>query len=237
MPQVYNNERSKIDISFMPSLECNHRCSFCMYRCSPEAKGWELPLHMVRELVGRVNWEDVNSIGFYGGEPMCNLELYAKFYDTVKHLGKPMFTISNGSFTSSRYELDRFWDFIKEHPMRVVVSGTDEHKAYQRKQVVDVLRGYPGLFLVKDGDEMHPMGRLQTKVWSCTRKCIWVEVPSRIALFPTGDIIFQNCDGVYPVIGTFETPWEELKKNITRIRSQGCHGFETTVNDLTRGLA
>ncbi len=63
------------------------------------------------------------------------------------------------------------------------------------------------------------MGRLSNRSSSCTFKCLKIpkNKPFRIALEPNGNIIFQNCDGIYPVIGNYKNSLKEIEKNIYKL--------------------
>lgn len=81
------------------------------------------------------------------------------------------------------------------------------------------------------------MGRLAKPDWVCTNKCVWHQQVIRLGIFPTGDIILQNCDGVYPVVGHIEhTSFIDAFNEAVNIRSIGCDMKRTNVNDLTRDI-
>ena len=63
------------DISFMPSLECNLFCSFCMYDASPWNTTW-VDLAALREFIETIDFAQINSFGLYGGEPSISMALY-----------------------------------------------------------------------------------------------------------------------------------------------------------------
>ncbi|GAF76804.1 unnamed protein product, partial [marine sediment metagenome] len=65
-----------------------------------------------------------------------------------------------------------------------------------------------------------PMGRNATEEWNCTRRCLRDKKPKRFAVMPNGNIIFQTCDGVYPIVGNIENPFnlEEYLEQIKRCR-------------------
>jgi len=87
---------------------------------------------------------------------------------------------------------------------------------------------------VKDEDDMHPMGRLAKENWACTQKCLWHKQAIRIGIFPTGDIILQNCDGVYPVVGNYNQPFNKVFENAVLARNIGCLNGCRNINDILK---
>ncbi len=211
---------SHADLSIIPSYECNLRCSFCMYSCSPQNRN-ELATWMCEEFFESINdWSLVYNMGFYGGEPSINPAMYQKFIDLAP-AEIPKFTITNGSWSVSRKKTDDFLSFCNANRLRVFVSSTSEHKSYQEASVIAFLKK-TGRIQVKEPDTIHPMGRAARADWSCTKKCTWHRQPTRMALTPEGGVIFQNCNGVYPLLGGYHEGFTVLLDRAADIRRTGC---------------
>ncbi|RJR07912.1 hypothetical protein C4588_06085 [Candidatus Parcubacteria bacterium] len=209
-------DKQPIDFSFIPSLQCNLSCPFCMYDCSLE-KIDELDFEKTKSFLKTVDWGMINSCGFYGGEVSINLELYQKFIDLVPD-AIPKFTISNGAWSREPEMFSRFLNFLNRNELFLVVSGTEFHKRHQNLEVLKILKDEcsDGIRL-KDGDEIHPMGRARLDKWSCSNKCQTHTNPIRLGLFPDGNILFQNCDGSYPIIQTYNQPFEGIIDRVLQI--------------------
>lgn len=226
---------TKVSMSFIPSLHCNNSCSFCMYNASPE-NNTTLDYDLVKGFMKTVCWDKVCGWGLYGGEPSIEMELYQKFYELLPQ-GMRSFIITNGRWSLNLNDTNEFleWCAGKFH---VIVSGTPEHRKYQNVDLLFRFKETSDGFTYKYGDEeMHPMGRLAKPDWVCTNKCVWHQQVIRLGIFPTGDIILQNCDGVYPVVGHIEhTSFIDAFNEAVNIRSIGCDMKRTNVNDLTRDI-
>jgi hypothetical protein len=212
-----------VDLSIMPSLKCDLACPFCMYYCGPENTVM-LDLEKLRRFLATVDWRKVTNVGFYGGEPSVDVSLYQQFIDLVP-AKIPRFTITNGAWSTDPAKTKIFLEFCRRNRLVVFVSGTPYHRGFQDRKVLRRLAGR-GLVRLKDADEMHPMGRLAKKDWTCTRKCLRHRQPVRLAVFPTGHIIFQNCDGVYPVLGDCSSSFKDIFAAAVAIRSEGCRRDE-----------
>lgn len=222
-----------IDFSTIPSLRCNLRCSFCMYNASPD-NDTTLDYKETIPFIEQIEWDKIGSWGFYGGEPSIDISLYDRFMDLIPKT-IPKFVITNGSWSSSNHGHLEFWDWMNRRvasgeKLRIVISGTPEHKKYQRASLIDGLAKWEGV-TVKGDDDIHPMGRAYKENWECTKKCIWHEQPIRLGIFPTGHIIMQNCDGVYPVVGTINYPFSKVFENAVKVRTEGCNYEYYNVND------
>jgi hypothetical protein len=51
-------------------------------------------------------------------------------------------------------------------------------------------------------------------------------------MFPGGQIILQNCDGVYPVIGNYRDDFNEIFCRAVKIRKEGCLPGCLNINDV-----
>jgi hypothetical protein len=218
-----------IDFSFIPSLRCNIKCSFCMYDCCPENNA-TLDIRQASHFLKTVDWQRIGSWGFYGGEVSIEIPLYQSFIDLIP-AGVPMFTITNGSWTADPEAMNRFLQFSATNGLSIIVSGTEEHKKFQNKERIKWFDGVPGIHF-KDDDDIHPMGRAQMIAWTCNHKCLTHPQPIRLAMFPGGHIILQNCDGVYPVIGNWFDDFNEIFGRAVKIREQGCRPGSLNVNDV-----
>jgi hypothetical protein len=218
------------DLSFMYSKRCNLSCSFCMYNSSPTVDD-AMDLVALRSWLETVDMNQIASFGIYGGEPSINLNEYARIMDMLAHLDKPHFIITNGSWSRDYDCTMRFLEFCAQYRMHIVVSGTPEHRAHQDRTVLEWLaKQEPGAFRLKPEEEnFHPMGRLVGKMpFSCSRKCMSWNRALRVAVQPDGSIIFQNCDGVYPVVGNIREPFRSTDERVQQMRINGfapacCH--------------
>lgn len=223
---------TKVSFSFIPSLKCNSRCSFCMYDASPE-NNLSLDFVATAEWMQSVDWDKVIGWGLYGGEPFVDMPLYQKFFELLP-AGLPVFVITNGTWSRNAEDTQKFLAWCA-HKFYIIVSGTPEHREYQSIAVIEALvKAYAGGITYKvEDEEMHPMGRLAREGWACTRKCIWHEQPIRLGVFPTGDIILQNCDGVYPVVGTiYQNTFSDVFKKGVQVRECGCSAVDVDLNDI-----
>jgi len=229
-----NLDLNKIDFSFIPSLRCNLRCSFCMYDASPD-NDLELSFTNVKTWLNTVEWDKIGSWGFYGGEPSIDTPNYDRFMDLIPN-NVPKFIITNGAWSSSIHATLDWWEFCNKRAgsgdkLNIVISGTPEHKKYQRASLIERISKWEGV-TVKGDDDIHPMGRAIKDNWECTQKCIWHEQPIRLGILPTGDIILQNCDGVYPVIGTYKQSFSVLHLKAIQMRKVSCFKIHKNVNDV-----
>lgn len=223
-----------VDFSVIPSLECDLECSFCMY-CSGPSNLLRLDIDRFKTFLKTVDWGRVTSWGFYGGEPSVDPDRYGVFADLIPEEIRK-FLITNGHWTVSTSGIRRFFRLCTGRKFRVVISGTPEHKANQHRTTIENLSHEEGV-IVKGDDDMHPMGRLASTKWSCTEKCLWHQQPIRLAVFPTGDVIFQNCDGVYPVVGPVELGFDKLFDKALEIRTETCFANSyATINDVLKDL-
>ena len=225
---------TKVSYSFIPSLECNNECSFCMYGASPTNKA-RLGYEDTMRFMLTVKWGKVVGWGLYGGEPSIDLPLYQQFYELLpEKLSK--FIITNGAWSTDKILTKTFLDWCA-YKFEVIISGTKEHRKYQDVAFLKrLVQGCKGVIYKPVDEEMHPMGRLARDVWKCTRKCNWHEQVMRLGIFPTGDIIMQNCDGVYPVVGHIKTTtFTEAFDEGVRVRMGGCGRRCKNVNDLIGG--
>jgi len=82
-----------------------------------------------------------------------------------------------------------------------------------------------GLIWLKENDDiadgLHPMGRLSHMPFSCSFRCLKIR-PFRIALRPDGKVIFQCCDGVYPVVGDYTSTLDNIEWSIRNIIQYKC---------------
>ncbi len=199
------------DLSFIPSYKCNLKCWFCMYDCSPSNKE-KLDIEKAKNFITDIDLSKINQFGFYGGEISIDLPLYQKFINIIpKNI--PKFTITNGSWSRSTKNTNIFLDFISKNNIYTKVSSTNEHKKFQNQEVlIEVVnkRKYKDIIKIKENDDtktkLLPMGRLSNQGFSCSLKCTKIpsDQPFRIALEPSGNIMFQNCDGIYPIVGNYK---------------------------------
>ena len=197
----------EVDLSFMPSLQCDLSCAHCMYNSSP-TNTLGLDLDQTKWFVSTVDWDKINACGFYGGEPGIKLDLYSQYIELVPE-AKPKFTITDGTWSRTEGRTRKFVEWALRYKLQVFVSSTQYHTPHQNlERLQDTCREHG--FVIKGDDTSIPMGRLATADWTCGFKCRGFTGPIRFAVMPPGNIIFQSCDGVYPVVGTYHRPFQEI---------------------------
>ncbi len=200
-----------VDLSIMPWLECDLECPHCQYSAGPNKEGKLKPVVLARFLA-TVDWDTINSIGFYGGEVFLNPDRFSAYIKLVERAQefcgikprkfKPMWAISNGTFTKATSTHYNTVVFVHRHNLTVHISTTPHHKKYQNeKRARSLIDGSRAFRFKKDDTKKRllPMGRNYTPDWYCTRRCQRLE-RLRLAIKPNGDVIYQKCDGIYPVI-------------------------------------
>jgi hypothetical protein len=217
-PQCY-------DLSFMFTRRCNLRCPFCMYDSGPEVTD-ELDLDKLKTWLVTVDPNRIASLGLYGGEPSIDMKGFGRSMILARRIlgHKPGFVISNGAWSKDKELTRQFLFFCQAHELFLVVSGTVWHRMYQDREVLENLAAeYPNCIRLKPVEENYQaMGRLEGKLrFTCSQKCQSWNRALRIAVQPDGNIIFQNCDGVYPVAGSINEDFAALDKRIMRMRGEG----------------
>jgi len=209
MVKINVDKTRRIDFSFMPSLQCDLTCDHCMYDSSPWNKA-ELDFERTAHFVETMDWSIINACGFYGGEPGIKLEMYSRFIELVPD-SIPKFTITDGTWSRTKGRTAKFVEFANRHKLQTFVSSTPFHTPHQDREVLERVCNENELFILKGDDkDIIPMGRMATKIWQCSFRCRTDSRPLRFALKPGGNIIFQTCDGVYPVVGSYNRPFREL---------------------------
>jgi hypothetical protein len=210
--------RKVFDLSIMYSLECDLCCSHCMYGAGPDVKG---VLHLAKLKRFIATWDDrVNSVGFYGGEVTLHLDAYA-LIGSMLPAGLQRWMFSNGTWST---DVDRALEVlswtVKHRVSPLIVSGTKYHVPHQNRNLLENLaKAFPNhVWLKGDEDRYLPMGRLSRLPFSCTRRCERDEKPTRVAVKPDGSVIFQTCDGVYPIIGDIGDGFPELASRCEDLR-------------------
>lgn len=209
-----------IDFSFIPSLKCNLFCSFCMYNSSPSNKR-TLPRRIYKPFIEKIEWSLIRNIGLYGGEPFISLDLYQEILDLLpRKISK--FIVTNGTWSRKQKDTEKFLSFCKKNNLKIFVSSMKEQILFQNRALLESLKEKKILHLKKE-DKLIPMGRAKNKInKKCTFKCLWHKQPIRLALLPTGDILFQNCDGEYPIVGNYKVPFKELYSRAKSFRYNTC---------------
>lgn len=221
--QNNSNNPLMYDLSFMYSLKCNLTCSFCMYNCHPN-NDEVLDLDKLSSWIKTIDMNKIASFGIYGGEPSILLDGYAKCMDLVNHLNRPHFIITNGTWSTSLVKTKEFLEFCKKYKMYIVISGTPEHRAYQDRKLLRYLsKKHPNTFKIKpETENFNAMGRLKNKIpFNCSQKCMWWNKAIRIGILPDGYILFQNCDGIYPLIGNIDESFEVIDNRIQKLKANG----------------
>ena len=202
-----------IDLSIMPWLKCDLECPHCQYSAGPDNGGVLHPGELYKFLHS-VDWNDINSIGFYGGEMFLDIRGFGQYIEIVtksqehkgikKHKFKPMWVISNGTFSTAQSHLSNVVTFVHMHKLKVFNSTTPYHKEHQHPRIKHLTKISDNFSFKKDDTQSRllPMGRNATEDWYCTRRCQRQEATERLAVTPSGDVIYQKCNGVYPVIAS-----------------------------------
>lgn len=178
----------------------------------------------LRDWLTTVDMSRIASFGAYGGEVGIALDGFSACLDLVAHLDRPQFVITSGSWSTSAERTAEFLRFCAKYRMFIVVSGTPEHRRHQNRAVLEMLAAQqPKAFRLKPLEEnFHAMGRLEGKMpFSCSQKCMSWKRALRIAVQPDGTIIFQNCDGIYPVVGNIQEPFANTDKRVMKARTVG----------------
>jgi hypothetical protein len=234
----------KIDLSFMVSLECNLECPHCQYSARPNYPGDDLDITRLKDFMkGAIPaWDNFNSFGFYGGEPSLDLDkwgMYILLIDDIqkyevygtrryKNNRKPMWMITNGTWSTSDTEFHRIVDFAFKHDLQVFISTTPYHQEHQDVRKLKVLVRNSKHFRFKKDDtksRLLPMGRNYDDDWSCTRRCERIEETERLAIKPNGDVIYQKCDGIYPVVANISpntVTWYSVKYMLAHQLDNNC---------------
>lgn len=212
------------DLSFIYSKQCDLSCSFCMYSSGPQVYDC-MDLQKHRSWMKTVRWSMINGIGIYGGEPSLFLKENSIILDRT-NARVPRFCITNGTWSKDVVSTAVFMLWAFKYTVQVFVSGTDQHRAFQDPAMLEYLsNAYPTMVRLKAPDtQIFPMGRLAGEQVRCTVKCMRPRyiAPTRIAVQPDGTIIYQSCDGVYPVIGSWDTDtFDDIVKKVDEYTQQG----------------
>lgn len=222
LPEYLENQM--FDLSFMYSKQCDLSCTFCMYSSGPEVND-RLDLKQLHSWMKTVRWGFINGIGIYGGEPSLFLKENSIILDHTNS-SVPRFTITNGTWSKDPVSTAAFMLWALKYTVQVFVSGTDQHRAFQNPEMLRYLsESYPTLVRLKAPDtKILPMGRLIGEEVKCSLKCMIPRViaPTRIAVQPDGTIIYQSCDGVYPVIGSwYQDSFDDIAKKVDKYTQLG----------------
>jgi len=194
-----------------------------MYDSGPEVRdGISLPL--VGQFLSLMNQDDVNAFGLYGGEPWLCMRENTRIIEMLPP-GKPVFVITNGTWSKGSRARETFLGWARDHDLYVVVSGTAEHVRHQdRAWLEEYATAHPGdRFRLKEAEaQFISMGRLGSEPSTCRLKCETGSGPTRIAMKPSGEIIFQTCDGQYPVIGHASEGFQLIQKRLDHKVWMGC---------------
>lgn len=205
------------DLSIVASLYCNLTCPHCQYSAGPDKTEW-LDETVLDLFLKTLDWSEINSVGFYGGEISTNLEIWKGYIQAVdlsqleywnedkrryNRFKKPMWCVTNGSWSEKEYSFYQMIDFVRRHDLTVYISTTPWHRAHQDYRRLKLLTNTSDRFKFKKDDtksRLLPMGRNYSEDWYCTRRCLREEATDRLAIMPNADIIYQKCDGIYPTV-------------------------------------
>jgi len=186
--------QGKVDLSFMVSLQCNLQCPHCQYDAGP-GHNEDIDIARLKDFMmsARFDWDSFNSFGFYGGEPSLDLDkwgLYILMVDQIqkyevygsrryKRWRKPMWMITNGTWSTSDVKFHQMIDFAYQHNLEVFISTTPYHKKHQDVDKLKILVSSSKHFKFKKDDtksRLLPMGRSYDADWYCT--CLLYTSPS-----------------------------------------------------------
>lgn len=169
-----------------------------------------LNLDRTAKFIEKWDWSMIRQVGFYGGEPSINMPLYQRFIDLIPK-DKSKFIITNGVWSKDKYKSWEFIDFVIRNDFYLVVSGTDEHQQYQDRGVLLQLeKEFPDAMRLKGGDIIHAMGRAKGIDSDCNKWCQHDGRVMRLAIHPSGNIMYQNCHGDYPLVQTIDDPFKGI---------------------------
>jgi len=173
-----------------------------MYDASPDAKEI-LTGEQVRKFFEGQDTSVIRSFGLYGGEISEDLEGYQDIIDNLPE-GFHRWTITNGGWSADG-RARKFLDWcIKNRVGPVIVSGTPWHQLHQDRPYLEKIQALysPDIIPIrlKGDDIIHSMGRADDLPNTCTMKCKTPIDAWRLAIKPDGDIMFQWCNGDYPII-------------------------------------
>jgi hypothetical protein len=196
-----------------------------MYNSGPDVDD-EIDLKLLHKFIETIDLSRIGSWGIYGGEPSIAMDGFGLILSLLPEGTPriPRFVITNGAWSTDPDETDAFLTWCARNKLFIVVSGTPEHRLFQERWVLVKLRDYcpEGIRLKPEEEQFHPMGRLAGAFpVSCNTKCMWWDKPLRIAVQPDGSIIFQNCNGVYPVVGNIREDFATLHRNVQKLRKWG----------------
>lgn len=216
----------------MYSKHCDLECPFCMYNSSPQVRD-TLDLVQLKRFIKTIDFNLINSFGFYGGEPSLFMKENTKIMDMMPmRFGIPKFVITNGTWSKSLEATQNFIQWMLNHRLTVYISQTTWHKQFQDAESLAFLSKMSKHFILKEPDtQMLPMGRLAKTNPSCTERCQWDNRPTRIAVEPDGKVIFQTCDGVYPVVGHIENGFSRIHE---RVQYEKENRFKYLCKNVTR---
>jgi len=159
---------------------------------------------------------------------------------------RPILTFVNefeflSNFYNSPFVWNRFcWPTV-EHAYQAAKCLSPENRGTIRSATtpnIDRLSKLRGIVVKEENEEMHPMGRNFKGVVNCTEKCMKHKQPVRLGLFPTGDILLQNCDRAYPVVSHISEGFTVAFDNVVRVRKNGrleCKQL-FNINDVLKEL-
>ncbi len=207
--------RDKYDLSFMYSKHCDLACPFCMYNSSPNVDD-AVDLDELLQFITTIDFSMINSFGFYGGEPSLFIEENSKIMDLLPQ-SIPKFVITNGTWSHRVRKTTDFLLWCGKYHLKVFISQTPYHRGFQNERIIQkVARNYDFINLKEPDTKMIPMGRLRKPIIKCTSQCSWDTRPTRIAVQPDGSIIFQTCDGSYPVVGHIREGFDRVRYRVVQ---------------------
>ena len=190
----------KVDLSIIGSLHCNLNCSFCMYNAGPN-NNKKLDDQALSDFLETVDWDMVNSVGFYGGEISTNSKLWGDYIDRVDHAIKRgmgrrkwkghKWCITNGTWSERHPSFYSFIVLANDKDLQVFISTTEEHKDRQDRNKLKLLVASSDRFKFKKDDlksKLLPMGMNKQELWTCSKRCLRLE-RHRMAIMHSCDII------------------------------------------------
>ena len=222
MVLVRQAPRRFFDVSFMVTRQCDLECPFCMYDSSPRIHD-RLDPSLARSFIASLALERINSFGFYGGEPAVALKEFGEVALMLPK-GAPRFVITNGAWSKGKAKTEEFLGWALLHQMHVYVSSTAYHQRFQDRERLEELAEEHDWVTLKPGErkgDFIPMGKLAHLKVNCTQMCVKHERPTRLAVQPDGSVLFQNCDGRYPIVGQAEEGFRVLRERVETMYEKG----------------